>query len=154
MKQETLSKVERKELKKLQRPSILLAAALFVVITALNFTIYNQDVLTGMESMGKPPISQLIIVQVIALILAGITFYFLSKKSIKDLMSGQKVVDEQTVIYKFIKNHEGKPAYTFQLGNKLTVFVDVAQYKSTKVGDPLTIEYAPASSHIFGVRKD
>jgi hypothetical protein len=151
MKEQKLSKAERKELKKLQLPSLLLGITLFAGISVINIIIYFRDIVIG--ATDRPPLSQLIFIEVFAGLLSFFSFYFLSKNLMKDLASGKKNIDLQVVTYKFIKNIDGKPAYLLKLKNALTVLVDKALFNRTNVGDTLEVEYSPKSAHVFTQRK-
>lgn len=153
MEEKKLSKLERKQLKKLQRPSLILAISLFMGVTAVNIVIYYHDIFTGIEGLERPPLFQLILLEVVAILVGFSSFYFPSKLLIKDLTSGKKRIELQPIAYKFVKNMDGKPAYSFKLKNALTVIVDKTLYNTSKIGDELIVEYTPKSSYVFDVRK-
>lgn len=151
--EEQLSKSEKKQLKKLQRPSLILAISLFIGITTFNLIIYYHDIVTGIEGLERPPLSQLIIIEVAAGIIGFITYYFLSKKTIKDLSNGKKQIEQLAVTFKFVKNENGQPAYSLKLKNALVVIVNPSLFKTINVGDQVQVEYASETSHIFNVSK-
>lgn len=153
MKKEILSKSERSLLRKQCRPALLLGIILFVGVSVVNHIFYFQDVLLGTPDIGRPPIAQLICIEIVALILGFVSFYFPSKKVLKDLAKNEKNTEEQKVISTFVKNDNGKPNYTIRLANSINVTVDRDLFKSINKGDALSVSYAPKSEFVFSVSK-
>jgi hypothetical protein len=148
-----LSKKERRILRKQQRPAFILAMVLLLGTTTINLILSFPDIATGLEKLDRPPISQFLIVEAFSFVLALATFYFLTKKVIKDLSNGVKNIDKQTVVVKFVKNNAGKPDYTVRLQNAMIISVDKVLFKSIDKGSELTVEYAPGSQNVFAVQK-
>ncbi len=148
-----LSSSERKLLKRQTRFALILGIVLFAVLTAINLVLYYHDLVTGIEGVERPPVSQLIIVEVVAVAVGVSSYYFPSKKWLKDLSNNQKHREESTVHTMFVKNNNGMPEYTLRLMNKLLVVTDKATYGSLKVGDRVAITYAPASAYVFHAEK-
>lgn len=149
MKKESLSKLERSILRKQNRPALLLGIILFVGVSIVNHVFYFQDVLLGTPDIGRPPIAQLIIIEIVAFILGFISYYFPSKKVIKDLSKNEKYTEEQLVVSTFVKNDNGKPNYMVRLANSMNIAVDRDLFKSVKKGDALSISFAPTSEFVF-----
>lgn len=153
MRETKLSKSERRELKKLQRPSIILSIGLLLIITGVNLVIHFHDVVTGIEGLARPPISQLIIIEVVALLLAFISFYYLSKKSILDLANNTKQNEQFVITHRYMKNNAGIADYLLKLKGAFEVSVDLQIYKNVKVGDLVEVSFAPESHHVFEVKR-
>lgn len=153
MKKEKLSPDERKILKRQERPAIMLAVGLLFTISILNLAMYYQDVLLGTEGVERPPVSQLIVIQVFAVLLAFVSFYFPSKKLIKDLSTGLRYSEELVIAYKFVQNKDSKRAYTLKMQNSLMVLVDQQFFKSVQVGDVIEVQYVPESLYVFGAKQ-
>lgn len=148
-----LSSEERKTLKKEKRPAMMLGVLLFAGISITNLVIYYQDIILGTEGLERPPIIQLIIIEIAALAVGFSTYYFPSKKVIKDLSVNEKLVEENAVQKKFIRNVNGKPEYTVRLANNLLVSVDKSLYSNLSAGDTVKVSFAPLSSHIFSTER-
>lgn len=148
-----LSSPERKALRSQTRMALIIGTSLFILLTGLNLAIYYRDVLTGIGGVERPPLSQLIIIEVAAFIIGLSSYYFPSKKWIKDLSLGTKEEDMSVVHMRFVKNNDGAPQYTLRLMNNLIVVIDKQLYSSLHVGDRVNISYAPQSSYVFDVRK-
>ena len=153
MKKENLTQSERSALRKQSRPALLLGTILFVGVSVVNHVFYFQDVLLGTPDIGRPPIAQLIIIEVVALVLGFISYYFPSKKVIKDLSTNEKTIEEQKVLSTFVKNENGQPNYMVRLANSMIIAVERELFKSIKQGDSLEVSYAPNSELVFNSSK-
>lgn len=149
----SFTKEDKKELKKIMRPSIVLAIVFFIAISATNFTFYYRDILTDTEGLQRPPFMQLVLIEVFAFVLAFITFYFLSKSLLKDLGNGKKNVEHQEVSKKYVKMNNGERQYLLLLKNNITAVVNKTFYAQTSVGEKVMIEYTPKAIHVFKVER-
>ena len=150
---EALTQDDKKLLRKQQRPAKLLATGLILMITLVNLAMYFRDILVDIDGLERPPLSQLIIVEVAAVLIGFSAYYFPSKNFLKDLFSGTKKVETVEVIRKYLKRGSSKPEYTFILKNKLSVQVDKTLYTEVSEGDSVIVNYVPHSSFIFSTAK-
>lgn len=153
MSEEKLSKAERSELKKQNRPAKVLALLLFAGITLINLAFYYQDILLGNEDLDRPHISQLVVIELIAIGIGFSSYYFPSRKLLKDLSQNKKITEENPVVSTFVKNVNGQPEYNVRLANSMNVAVERDVFKSVKKGDQLIVSYAPQSTHVFSAMK-
>jgi hypothetical protein len=146
-----LNSAEKKMIRRQIVPSVLLAAGLMLIITLVNMTLHFMDVITGIQGVGRPPLSRFLIIEGVAVLLGVFTFLYLTRAVRKDLSSGQKIIEETKVKRKFAKRENGKVNFKVLLTNNLTVDVDQERYNSFLEGDTVTLHRSPWSELIFEI---
>lgn len=147
------TKEDKKVLRKLLRPSILLSTTLIIVISVVNFTFYYRDILTGTEGLGRPPISQLMIIEIIAFMIGSLTLIFMAKSVTRDLIKGIKSIEYPKITHKFVKLENSKRVYSLKLSNKMIIGIDKNLFENLIIGENIHLEYAPNSFHVLKTAK-
>jgi fumarate reductase subunit C len=148
-----LTSDEKKVLRRQLVPSILLSVGLITVITLVNLAMHYMDVLTGINGVGRPPVSRLWIIELIAVLIGTFTFLYLTKKVRKDLLSGKKIITTFLVKRKYSKKENGTVNLKLILSPNLTVDVSNGTYASIGEGDLVEVARTAYSEHVFRVNK-
>jgi hypothetical protein len=149
--QEMLSNSERKQLRKQLRPAVQLALLVLLVTTGVNLAFQYMDVLTGVDSVERPPLFRFFVIEVLVLVFSGMIFFTLSAKVRRDLRGGKKVVEGTSVLKKFAKRINGQLAYKLQLRNKQIIDVNKETFNLLSDGSEIQYGYAPRSLFVFDV---
>ena len=119
---------DRKLLKKQQRPTFLLAAGIFVTLTALNSLFHYKDVILDMEMIERPPIAQLITIQIVGTLISFGIYFSMAHTVLKDLRSGSKTSEQTKIIAKYLKRIDGELTYFVKLGNGIEATIDKSSF--------------------------
>lgn len=149
-----LSSKERRVLRKEQHPAFLLGFGILLLMTALNFAFHYKDVIMGMDVIERPPISQLIVIQIVALIIGPSIYYFMARNVLKDLKSGIKNIEKTVVLKKFFKRIDGKLEYFLRLTNGLEMNVDKASYQTFDENESILAHYSPNTKRVFSIHHE
>lgn len=152
MQTQNLSSEERRLLRKEQRPALLLGFGILFVMTALNFLFHFKDVVMNMDVIERPPISQLITIQVFATLIGPAIYYFMARNVITDLKKGTKNIENTVVLMKFFKRIDGKLEYFLRLANGLETNVDKSRYLEFNENESIVAHYAPSTKTVFSVQ--
>lgn len=148
---EKLTSQEKKALKKEQRPSFLLGVSLIFVLSALNILFYFKDIVLGIDGLERPPVSQLIIIEIIAAILGITLYYYLAKNVLGDIKAGAKQVESTSILQKFFKRIDGDLVYLIRLKNGLETTVDKTTYTTFNEGDNVDVRYSPRTKLVHSL---
>lgn len=147
-----LTASDRKLLKKQQRPTLLLAGGIFVTLTALNFLFHYKDVILDMEMIERPPVAQLITIQIVGTVISFGIYFSMARTVLKDLRSGSKTSEQTKIIAKYFKRIDGELSYFLKLGNGIEATVDKSSFTRYTESQPVRIEYAPKTKLVYNLQ--
>lgn len=147
-----LTASDRKLLKKQQRPTFLLAGGIFVTLTALNFLFHYKDVVLGMEMIERPPVTQLIMIQIVGTLISIGIYFAMAQAVLQDLRSGLKSSEQTKIIAKYFKRIDGELTYFVKLSNGIEATVDKSSFTGYIENQPIRIEYAAKTKLVYDLQ--
>ena len=147
-----LTASDRKLLKKQQRPTLLLAGGIFVTLTALNFLFHYKDVVLGMEMIERPPVSQLITIQIVGTLISSGIYFSMARAVLKDLRSGSKTSEQTKIIARYFKRIDGELTYFVRLKNGIEATVNKSNFSKFIENQPIRIEYGSKTKLVFDLQ--
>lgn len=149
----SLTKEDKKKLRRLLRPTILLSTMLITVISIVNFTFYYRDILTGTEGLGRPPFAQLMTIEIIAIVIGTLTLIVMTRLVLRDLINGIKSIEYPSITHKFVKLENNKRVFSLKLNNKMIIGIDKNLFENLMIGEKIHLEYAPNSFHVLSTER-
>lgn len=143
MNQGPLEPSDRRKLRKQLRPAILFSVLLITLITGVNLAFHYMDVLTGVESVERPPILRLVIIEVLAVVIGIAVLFVLSYRVMSDLINGTKRIHSSPIIRKLIKRENGGIQHYLQLPFGQLIAVDRPRYDSVQEGGIINYTESP-----------
>lgn len=147
-----LTREDKQELRKQLRPAILLSFGMLFMITAVNLSFHFMDVLTGVETVERPPISRLIIIEVLAIVLSMGTYLLLTGNVRKDLKSDLKRSDKSRVERKYFQLENGSRIYKVKLENGTILPIGTELYHAVNDRDMIDFTQAQRSKIVFSAK--
>lgn len=147
-----LTPSNRKLLRKQQRPTFLLAGGIFVTLTALNFLFHFKDIVLDMEMIERPPIAQLIAIQIVGTVISIGIYFSMARTVLQDLRSGSKTSEQTKIKAKYFKRIDGELTYFVKLGNGIEAMVDKSSFTEYTESQPVRIEYTPKTKLVYDIQ--
>jgi hypothetical protein len=148
-----LSKSDKRKLRLQFRPLILLLVGIFITITLVNLAFHFMDVLTGVESVERPPLIRLVAIEMIAFIIVSVIYYLMTKKVRLDLKSGKKISQRANVNRKFFQKENGRTIYKVQTENGKILEISKEQFTFWNSGDQIEWMTSTVSGMVLSVKK-
>jgi hypothetical protein len=147
-----LTREDRQLLRKQLRPALILSVGILFMITAVNLSFHYMDVLTGVETVERPPVSRLIIIEVLAVLLSMGTFLTLTGNVRKDLKSGLKKSERSGVERKYFQLENGSRIFKIRLENGTILPIGKELYNSVNENDLIEFTQAERSKIVFSAQ--
>ena len=149
---QALSSSDRQLLRKQLRPAILLSIGILFMITAVNLSFHYMDVLTGVETVERPPVSRLFVILFLAIVIALSTFLFLTANVRKDLKSGIKKYEKSRVKRKYLQMENGTRLHKVNLQNGTILSIGIDLYNVVNENDLIEFSQAEKSKIVFSTQ--
>lgn len=146
-----LTQKDKQVLRKQLVLPLVFGIGIILLITGVNLAFQYMDVLTGVESVERPPMIRFIIIELVGIGLGMGSILFLTKNVRKDLSGNVKNEGRGIVKRKIIQNNNGQKEYKLLLAEQLILVVDKAVYDLVNIDDPVNYSITPFSKQQLNV---
>jgi hypothetical protein len=147
-----LTRVNRKLLKKQQQPTFLLATGMFLMLTLLNFLFHYKDVVLGMDMIERPPLMQLIAIQITGTVISAVVYFAMARSVLMDLRKDTKWSERTKISAKYFKRIDGDLTYFVKLKNGIETHIDKSMFPLFNEEQLVIVEYAFNTRLVFDLQ--
>lgn len=146
-----LTQKDKQVLRKQLVMPLVFGVGIILLITGVNLAFQYMDVLTGVESVERPPMIRFIIIELIGIGLGMGSILFLTKNVRKDLSGNVKNEGRGIVKRKIVQNNNGQKEYKLLLAEQYILVVDKAVYDMANIDDRVNFSITPFSKQQLNV---